>query len=241
MYTGVDVAGVRTWRPACLLALSLLVALEGGGAATASLPLLLAVPGGVRDTGGLVAAIGLGALVLGTAGWAGATVLDAQVSVVVAAGLGIAAGGGIGAVVWLLAVGEAADRGGRETVAVEMNDDERAGPEPQPADLFAESPDPIVFFAGEEPVVRAVNPAYEETFGVSSGVLDGADLEEALMSAEPADDVVAAVRTGGSYDRTVACEAAEGTRRMRLRLVVTEDPVGASGYLVYTPVESGET
>lgn len=228
-------------RYPAFLVLALLVALEGGGGTTASLALILAVPGRARDTGGLVGAIAVGAAVLGALGWIGVAVFDAQVSLVAAVGLGIAGGGGIGAVIWLLVVGEAAEGGGRETVAVEMDDEEPTGPEPQPADLFAANPDPIVFFAGEEPEVRAVNPAYEDAFGVSSSVLDGADLDEALMTADAVDGVGSAARTGDPFDRTVECETAEGTRTMRLRVVVTEGPTGASGYLLYTPLRDASS
>lgn len=226
---GVDSLAVA--RAAVLLALLVLAgALGGGGSAWASLGLVLAVPGRTREMPGLVGSIASGALVLAVLGWAGATLVNLQVSPALAAGLGIAVGGGVGAMAWFLAVGETGPDG-PETVAVEMADEE-GGPSPRPADLFAASPDPIVFFAGDPPVVRAVNPAFEEVFGASSAALEDADLAEALAFDET-DEVLSAVRSGGTYDEVVECRTEDGTRAMRLRIAA---PGGATGYLLYTPV-----
>lgn len=220
-----------------LLTVALLASAVGAGdVAAASLLVAPAATGRSRAMPGLLGSIAIGALVLGALGWAGTALLDVQVSTGVAAGLGVAVGGGIGAMVWFLAVGESGDQEGMETVAVEMEDEAAAEPAPEPADLFAANPDPIVYFAGEEPVVRTVNPAFEETFGVHAGSLADADLSEAVMADGDVDDLLAAIGDGEDYDDVHDCETVQGARRMRLRLAVTGSDVRTDGYLIYTPL-----
>lgn len=200
--------------------------------------LLLATPQR-RSLAGLVGSIAVGALVLGGVGWLVATqTAILPFGATVAAGLGLAVGGGLGSVVWLLAIDEAEDTS-TEEVTVDMADEPAEGPSPEPVDLFDASPDPIVFFAGGEggPVVMAVNAAFEETFGVSGSALAETPLADGLLVAEDAEDLAAAAGAGDSFDRVLTCETDRGERRMRVRLAVTRDPERSGGYVVYTPAD----
>lgn len=210
--------------------------LGGAGAAPASLAVALAVTGGSTDLRRLAGAIATGAVALATVGWLGAAAVLPDVSSPLAAGLGVAVGGGLGAVVWLLAAGDDADRG-PGTVDVDMGAD--ADPAPQPADLFAASPDPIVFFVdrGDGPVVRALNPAFEESFGTDAAALEDAPLAEALPAGADAEAVLAG-GDGAAHDAVYDCETVDGTRPMRLRVAVTGEGASA-GYLLYSAVAEG--
>ncbi|WP_276272776.1 hypothetical protein [Haloarcula litorea] len=167
-------------------------------------------------------AVGLGAVLL---------VVDSVVGLPlgrrVSLGLGLALGGGLGAVLHLFRTDERAATAD-ETMTVAS---ESAPASPEPADLFEGHPDPVVFFVdeGHGPVVRAANDAVEGTFDVPVDQLTGAPLSEAL-AATGAD---AAAATDGTLDTVVTCETATGTTAMRLRSVGT----GPTGYLLFTPVE----
>lgn len=236
MQPGDRPSGDRPRWVAGLLAAWAIALVVGGGTTTAvSVALFPAVTERSRTMPGLLGSIAIGALVGGVLGWIAPTVAGVEVSTGIAAGLGVAVGGGLGAMVWFLAVGDSGEQEGMETVAVQMESDE-ASPTPQPADLFAANPDPIVYFAGERPVVRTVNAAFEETFGVAAATLEDADLSEAVMAEDDADDVLEAIGPSGSYDAVRDCETVEGVRSMRLRLAVTERGGRTDGYLLYTPV-----
>ena len=226
--------------PVAVLAATLVLTAGSGGLdpVTAGVVLLVGSER-VKSIGGLVGSIAAGAVVLGVVLWlvaTGTTLLP--VTALVAAGVGLAVGGGLGSVVWLFAVGEEdADTG--ESVTVDMDDQGEAGPAPEPVDLFEASPDPILFFAEtpEGPVVRAVNPAFVSAFGVSSEALDGVPLREGLLVSEGAEDVVAAARAGGTFDEVLACEGEDGTQAMRVRLAATGRD-RTDGYVLYTPADA---
>lgn len=191
-----------------------------------------------RTLGGLVGSIATGALVGGALAWLATTVTGVvSVPSTLATGLGLAVGGGLGSVVWLIGLGDEVEDG-TETVTVDMEGDEAAGPAPEPVDLFEASPDPICFYseAPEGPVVRAVNPAFTAVFGVSSDALDGVPLREGVLVAERADDVVAAAREGRVFDEVVACETDDGRQPMRVRIAATGRG-RTDGYVLYTAVE----
>lgn len=183
----------------------------------------------VPATGGVVSVavwIAAGAGVFAALGWAVATVAGFPPRLPV--GIGIALGGGIGAGTRYIAAAEEAEEG--ESVTVEM--DRADDPEPEPADLFEASPDPILYYDAAEagPVVRAVNPAFEGTFGVDTAALAGTPLAEGLMADG---EVAAAVAAGESAD-AVACNTDAGEKRFDLRVA----PVGETrGYVVYVPRE----
>lgn len=181
----------------------------------------------VSGTGGVVSVavwIAAGAGVFAALGWAVATVAGFPPRLPV--GIGIALGGGIGAGTRYIAAAEEAEEGESVTVEMDRADD------PEPADLFEASPDPILYYAPAEagPVVRAVNPAFEATFGVETATLAGTPLAEGLMTGG---DAAAAVAAGESAD-AVACSTDAGEKRFDLRVA----PVGEErGYVVYVPRE----
>jgi hypothetical protein len=142
-------------------------------------------------------------------------------------------GGGLGGVANLLRGGETAT-GSDETMTVDVEGE--STPTPQPADLFDDHPDPILYYAteGHGPVVRAANESFGETFDVPPERLAGTPLSEALLVAGE-DTVDADAVTAGGLDVIVRCEIADGSASFRLRTVGGED----SGYLLYTPARSG--
>lgn len=230
----------RTGLPCSALAVGLAVALltapASPGRVSGTLAAVLLVGTSERALSGLVGAIAAGAVVLGGVAWlvASQTAL-VPIDATVAAGLGIAVGGGLGSVAWLLLHGDAAEDSS-ETVTVDMGGDEGAVPSPTPADLFDANPDPILYYGGDPPVVRAANPAFESVFGVSGAALDGTPLREGLFVAEDADRIATAAADGEGFDRVLACETEAERRRMRVRLAAAGGDRPA-GYVLYTPVE----
>lgn len=180
----------------------------------------------------VVGYIGVGALTLATVLFAADAMAGLPVSREVALGLGIALGGGLGAVVHFLKTAddlEVAD----ETMTVDV--DQSSTPAPQPADLFDGHPDPVLYYAteGHGPVVRAANEAFGTTFDVPADQLAGTPLTEALLvtGAETIDGETAV--TDG-VDTVVTCETAAGEASFRLRTVSAE----TTGYLLYTPLDA---
>ncbi len=225
-----DVAGST-----CTIVVGLGVAADGslGTAGTAAVLAVLAMPeSDVLDIGLWLAA---GCGVLGVAGWVVVTLFFSNVPAAAGLGAGIAVGGGLGAVMRLLVFGEEGSQA--ETVTVDMDD--RRAPSPKPADLFEASPDPLLYYdaSGEVPVVRAGNPAFEETFDVGADALDGASLPEVLMTAD-SDDIVGAAAAGEALDAVRRCETGSGERDLRVRTV----PAGDStyGYVIHTELTHSE-
>lgn len=189
--------------------------------------------GAERSAGlaGVVGWIGVGSISLAAAALVAEMVLAVPVSRTVAVGLGLALGGGLGAVVSLFRAGETQDRSD-ETVTVATDD--TSSPEPQPADLFDGHPDPVLYFAdeGNGPVVRAANEAFGTTFDVPADRLAGTALSESLLVAG-IEDVNAASVTATDFDAVVDCEMPAGASPFRLRTAGSE----ASGYLLFTPTD----
>ncbi|WP_236035527.1 hypothetical protein [Haloarcula rubra] len=174
--------------------------------------------------------IGAGAVTLAALMFVVDTVAALPVSRPVSLGLGVALGGGLGAVVHFLRTADDVEVDD-ETMTVDV--EESSTPAPQPADLFDGHPDPVLYYAdeGHGPVVRAANEAFATTFDVPAGQLAGTPLSEAVLvtGAEAADgDRLDA----DGYDAVVTCETGGGAASFRLRTVATE----ASGYVLYTPV-----
>lgn len=183
----------------------------------------------------------LGAAVAGgAAGWGGATLAAPQVRTI-ALGFGIAVGGGFGAVARSLAAAETTAQS--ESVTVDATEAKTETPEPRPVDLFEDHPDPVLYVedAGEGPVVRAANAAFEETFGVGTEAVENAALADALMATDRVADVVDAVADAGPFDAIVTCETAGDPRPFRLRTVALGGGAATRGYVLYTPVGDGET
>jgi PAS domain-containing protein len=218
-----------------LAAAALAVTAAGaGGPAAGAAVLFVAAPGGDGLRAFLVWIVA-GAAAFGVLGWAAATLLLPGLSATLLLGAGLAVGGGVGAGARFLATGEREPGEPGESVTVDMAEEER--PDPQPADLFEASPDPILYYdaTGDGPVVRAVNPAFEATFGVSVDSVTEAGLADALMATEGADRIVAGAADGEPVDETVACETADGTARFRVRVAAVDTARGTRGYVLYTP------
>ena len=226
-----------------LAALASLAWLASGGADAGTLagPLLVVGIAGRHNLLTLLGWIAGGAGIVGVLLWGIATFASLSVAPELMLAAGIAIGGGLGGVVRLLSV-EEEPQDTAETVTFERSagGSDDSGPEPRPADLFEGSPDPIVYYddSGDGPVVRAVNPAFEDAFGVASGAVEDAALGDALMLAEGVDDLVAAAAAGTAFSATLACETAAGEQRCVVRLASVSDEAGTRGYVLYTPLEN---
>jgi hypothetical protein len=215
------------------------LALGSHGPALAT-PLLFAVPG--RQDGSLGGILGIGVSLLGGAAIGGAVgygVATATAPELVTLGIGggVAVGGALAVVLTLLgAAGEGGE--GSESVTVEGTEDGDP-PRPMPADLFAEHPDPLIYYddGGDGPVVRAVNTAFEETFDVSGSTVTEAPLGDALMVTERASEVVAGATNAEHVDLSVECETGRGVEQFRVRTAAVADAAGTRGYVVYTPLD----
>lgn len=221
--------------------LSLAVGLDGQGSAAVAGPVLLVGLAGGHNLSSLLGWIGGGAVAVGALLWGVGTLFSVPFPPELLAGFGIAIGGGLGGVIRLLAVGEQEPETD-ETVTFERGGagDADSTPEPRPADLFEESPDPILYFddSGDGPVVRAVNPAFESVFGVTVEAVEGAALADASMAADRVDDLVAAASAGEAFGETVTCETAAEDGRFRLTVAARTDDAGTRGYVCYTPIEA---
>jgi hypothetical protein len=189
--------------------------------------------GGQHRLGSLAAVIGwigAGAVVLATVALVVQSVFTLGLSEQVTVGLGLAIGGGLGGVSYLLVTdspGETAD----ETMTVSTETEQAS--EPQPIDLFDGHPDPVLYFVGEGhgPVVRAANEAFGTTFDVPSDRLDGTALSEALLVAG-IDEVDAETVSATDLDVVALSTAHDEPRRFRLRTA----GVPSAGYLLLTPL-----
>ncbi|MFY4814698.1 hypothetical protein [Haloarcula argentinensis] len=189
--------------------------------------------GGRHRLGSLAAVvgwIGAGAVVFATVALVVQSVFSLAFSEQVTIGLGLALGGGLGGVSYLLVTdspGETTD----ETMTVSA--DAEQTPEPQPVDLFDGHPDPVLYFAdeGHGPVVRAANEAFGTTFDVPSDRLDGTALSEALLVAG-IDEVDAETVSTTDLDVVALSTALDEPRQFRLRTAGAP----SAGYLLLTPL-----
>jgi len=189
--------------------------------------------GGRHRLGSLAAVIGwigAGAVVLATVALVVQSVFSLGLSEQVTVGLGLALGGGLGGVSYLLMTdspGETAD----ETMTVSA--DAEQSPEPQPVDLFDGHPDPVLYFVdeGHGPVVRAANEAFGTAFDVPADRLDGTALSEALLVAG-IDEVDAETVSTGDLDVVALSTASDDPKQFRLRTA----GVPSTGYLLLTPL-----
>jgi hypothetical protein len=214
-----------------LVCLGLLAAGETGTREVA-VATLLATAGTqrLRGVGGLLTGIVVGALSGAVVGYVAVAVFGVPLAMSGAIGLGVALGGGLGVVTNYVATGEGETTD--ETMTVEREPDH---PEPTPADLFDDHPDPVLYVAdeGHGPVVRAANEAYGETFDVPVDAVIGAPLEDAVLAGEDTEAVVAAVTADDPLDTVVPCETGDAEKSFRLRTAGSDD----DGYLLYTPRE----
>lgn len=205
--------------------------------ATAGLGLLVLGLDDERSMRALVAAIAIGAAVVGAIAWIGIGFVDVPIEPDVAVGLGIAAGGGLGAMIWLLAIGEE-QAPEDETMTVDMAEEADAIPGPEPADLFESHPDPILYVdaTDDTPIVLGANPAFAAAFG--GDVAEGVPLADAI----PADDeaVVEAAAAGREFGATIDCETATGAEAFHVRLVPIEIGDRLTVYVLFGPVAGGD-
>lgn len=217
---------------------SLALGSHGPAIATA---LLFAVPG--RQDGSPGGILGIGVPLLGGAagggavGYAVATVIAPEI-VTLGIGGGVAVGGALAVVIALLGTAEGEEES-PEGVTIEGEGDGDRSPDPMPADLFAEHPDPLIYYddGGDGPVVRAVNPTFEGTFGVSGSTVTEVPLGDALMVTERAAEVVGGAVNAERVDLSVECETDRGTEQFRVRTAAVADAAGTRGYVVYTPLD----
>jgi hypothetical protein len=205
----------------------------GGGGHEYALATMLLVAVSLPDSEGLGTLLAwiLGGAVLGAlVGFVSHGVVDVSLTRVGLVGLGTALGGGLGGLVYFLSIGEA-EEGTDAGVRVDM--DREDAPEPRPADLFEEHPDPVLYVADEGggPVVRAANVAYGETFDLPPSALAGTPLSEALVPAGEIGDLAETLAAGESVDRELRFETAKRERPFRVRSVGNP----ADGYVLFTP------
>lgn len=173
-----------------------------------------------------------GSLVCAGVGYTLGSLLVLPLSTTAVVALGLALGGGTGAVAFSVASGDASRS---EGVTVDVEADETSAPEP--SDLFDGHPDPVLYVAdrGHGPVVLAANRAFADAFDVPAEALSGTPLDEATMVAGDADRVVAAATGDDKIDVVRECATPDGERPFRLRTIGS----GSDGYVLYTPVETG--
>lgn len=189
--------------------------------------------GGGHRLGSLAAIvgwIGVGAVVAATVALVVQSAFSLGLSEQVTVGLGLALGGGLGGVSYLLATESPGDLSD-ETMTVSADTDRT--PEPQPVDLFDGHPDPVLYYAdeGHGPVVRAANEAFGTAFDVPSDRLDGTALSEALLVAG-IDEVDAETVASTDLDVVALSTAPDEPRRFRLRTA----GIPTAGYLLFTPL-----
>lgn len=188
---------------------------------------------GTHRLGSLAAAvgwIGAGAIFVATVALVVQSVAGLAITQEVTVGLGLAMGGGLGGVSYLIATDDGETADGTVTVS---SDDDDATPDPQPADLFDGHPDPVLYFAdeGHGPVVRAANDAFGSAFDVPADRVGGTALSEALLVAG-IDEVDAETVRDEPLDTVVLSTAPDQPTRFRLRTVGES----STGYLLLTPV-----
>ena len=107
------------------------------------------------------------------------------------------------------------------------------------AALFENVPEPTVDYEirDGEPIVRAVNEAFEEVFGYDASEAVGANLDDLIVSdahRERAEGLNERVQRGERVDAEVRREAADGERVFLLRNA--EVPGDAGNYVIYTDI-----
>jgi hypothetical protein len=211
-------------------AVATVVGAQSGSAELLLGSLLIAAPvAGEDGLGSLLTWLVGGSLLGAVIGYLGAMVLPVPLAATAAAGLGVALGGGAGV---LSRSVSGADPTPPDAVTVSM--EREADPAPEPADLFENHPDPLVYVIdeGNGPVVRAANPAFEATFELPMAALTGTPLAETLRM-DNAESVADAVGAGRDLGDRQECETAEGPRQFRLRWVGGE----TDGYLLFTAAD----
>ena len=109
------------------------------------------------------------------------------------------------------------------------------------AALFENVPDPAVRvgFVGDEPIVEAINPAFESTFGYAESAVLGRSLDDLIVPTgdeEPARTFNEYLREGESRHAEVRRETTDGLRDFLLHVVPRSRDSATVGYAVYTDI-----
>ncbi|WP_338901201.1 PAS domain S-box protein [Salinibaculum marinum] len=111
--------------------------------------------------------------------------------------------------------------------------------------LFENNPDPVlrVKFEGDEPVIREVNPAFEDVFGFPSAEVVGSTVAEAVVpdaEREEHERLSNRVARGESLEKEVPRQTVDGIRQFRFRVIhFSTDPDAddaTEAYVWYTDV-----
>jgi PAS domain S-box-containing protein len=105
------------------------------------------------------------------------------------------------------------------------------------AALFENVPDPVVYyeFEGDAPVFRAVNGAFEETFGFAESAVDGRTVDEVIVPPErieEAADINAHIREGEVVQRELRRQTDNGVRDFLVSVVPVEGSDGDAGFFI---------
>ena len=108
--------------------------------------------------------------------------------------------------------------------------------------LFERLTQPVVEveYEGDEPIVRRVNPAFEEVFGYDASAIVGESLDEYIVPEgreSEAEDINSRVREGGRIEsEEVTRRTADGKREFLLQNAVYDD--GSGGFAIYTDISA---
>jgi PAS domain S-box-containing protein len=110
--------------------------------------------------------------------------------------------------------------------------------------LFENFPEPTLSYEYQdgEPVIRAVNEAFVDTFGFDPGEAVDTPVDDLIVPSErleEARDIDRRVREGRFVDEEVRRLTADGTRHFTFRNIPIEE--GAEGFAVYIDVEDRKT
>jgi len=107
--------------------------------------------------------------------------------------------------------------------------------------LFENIPDPTVRieFEDGEPVIEAVNPAFELTFGSPESAVVGRSLDDVIVAPDDREEARTyseRIREGESLRAEVRRETVDGPRDFLLHLVPSARGAATGGYAIYTDV-----
>ncbi len=117
------------------------------------------------------------------------------------------------------------------------------------AALFEHTNDAVAWteFDGTTPIIKEVNPVFEELFVSDGEDIDGRDLDEIVASGERIDEARETSRQA-KHDQLLSAEVVRdttaGPRHFRWQMVPVTDPVSGTidaGFAVYTDITGRET
>ena len=107
--------------------------------------------------------------------------------------------------------------------------------------LFEEFPEPTFAYeyVDNEPIIREVNDAFEETFGYDAERAVGASVDDLVVPSDrmtEAKEIDERVRAGESVDRVVLRQTADGQHYFSLRNIPLSLEEGIDGFAVFTDI-----